>query len=303
MELVLAVLGTTLFCFAFVPLVFVLTSDWKWSEFDAHGKANLWRSLRATGALFGAIALVIATVAALVTQSSLWTCVIATVIVSALCAWSLASASPIKKTQELARRLDDPALRDAAKDELLALSEGWTGADRYADSLRVGVAVTLANAGFTAEAHKIVLVMNQAHFDGHELELYLLTRLECEVHAGQLEHAEATLASVPTMPAESAHDRARKVVEAALRVRQGRMEDAFALLESWEGEGPIERSRRVGLAHAYAASGATAKLESTLDWLQREHPAIGLQRVVRPEGPASAVAWARLQGEAGPYRR
>lgn len=303
MELVLAVLATTLFCFAFAPLLFVLTADWKWSEFDDHGKSNLWRTLRSTGAVFAVVALVVSTIAALVTASALWTCVIGAAVVAALCGWSLASAGPVKKTQKLARQLDDPARREAARDALVAMSEQWTASDRFVDSLRIGVAVTLSNAGYTAEAHKVVLAMNEAHFEGHERELYLLTRLECEAHAGQLAQAEATLARVPSLPEGSAHDRARSVVEAALRVRQQRLEEARALLESWEGEGPIERSRRVGLAHLYAASGEGAKLEATLDWLQREHPALGLEHVLRPEGPASAMAWARMKGGEGPYRR
>lgn len=303
MELVLAVLATTLFGFVFAPSIFVLTADWKWSEFDDHGKSNLWRTLRSTGAIFAAVALVVSTIAAIATGRALWTCVIGASVVSALCLWSLASAGPVKQTQKLAKQLDDPARREAARDALVAMSEQWTGADRFADSLRIGVAVTLSNAGYAAEAHKVVRAMNEAHFDGHERELFLLTRLECEVHAAQLEAAEATLSSVPSLPEGSAHDRARAVIEAALRVRQGRLDAARALLDSWEGEGPIERSRRVGLAHLYAASGESARLEATLDWLQREHPALGLERVVRPEGPASAAAWARMKGEAGPYRR
>ena len=85
-------------------------------------------------------------------------------------------------------------------------------------------------------------------------------------------------------------------------VAERRVEEALALLGEASADCEIERGRQIARAHAFAAIDDVGQADAALGWVHDNFGADGLGRALEPEGPASALARARLEGPRGPYR-
>jgi hypothetical protein len=303
MDVVFAVLVAVALAFVGTPLAFQVTSTFKWSELDDAQRKKIRRSMLSAGTLFGLLALVHAGILAAVSQSALVTVLGSSLITAALCAWSIKSASPLKRVALLSKQLDDPARRAEARLALLELGTKLPVGDAVNDAIRVSVGVSLSNGRCHPEAGAVIAPLDDSKFEAHERELLMLTQLSVLVYAGELRRARDVLARLPPIAEGTTHDDARRFSEAMLLVKESLPDAALALLTSPSQEPVIERNRHVVLAHIHAAREDEAQLERALSWLESQHGKRSLERVIEPEGPATARAWARLEGGDGPYRR
>ncbi len=303
MDVVFAVLVAVAVAFVGTPLAFQATSTFKWSELDGAQRKKIVRSMLSAGTLFGVVALVHAGVLAAVTQSPIITVVGSSLITAALCGWSIKSASPLKRVAALSKQLDEPARRAEARLALLELGTKLPLGDAVNDAIRVSVGVALSNGRCHPEAGAVVAPLDDSKFEAHERELLMLTQLSVLVYAGELSRARALLARLPPIAEGTTHDYARRFSEAMLLVKESMADAALPLLSTPSQEPVIERNRHVVLAHIHAAREDEAQLERALSWLEAQHGKSSLERVIEPEGPATARAWARLAGAEGPYRR
>jgi hypothetical protein len=303
MDVVFAVLVAVAVAFVGTPLAFQATSTFKWSELDGAQRKKIVRSMLSAGTLFGVVALVHAGVLAAVTQSPIITVVGSSLITAALCGWSIKSASPLKRVAALSKQLDEPARRAEARLALLELGTKLPLGDAVNDAIRVSVGVALSNGRCHPEAGAVVAPLDDSKFEAHERELLMLTQLSVLVYAGELSRARDLLARLPPIAEGTTHDYARRFSEAMLLVKESMADAALPLLATPSQEPVIERNRHVVLAHIHAAREDEAQLERALSWLEAQHGKSSLERVIEPEGPATARAWARLAGAEGPYRR
>lgn len=302
MQLVLAIVIVVFASAIGAPLVFFLTSPAKWSTMDPHQRKQVLRSMRSGALAFGVAAFLYTGIIAAVSQSPVITVALSLVISAALVGWALSAVTPLKRIEKLGKQLEDPAQREPAKQALLGVADSLKLGDATADMMRVSVAVVLANARCIAEARSVLESVKEEQFDGHERELYMLTMLECLVHANALAEARALIARLPPLGEGSAHDFARRHMEARLLIKEQRPDEALAVIATPASDPVVERNRRIVLAHVCAAREDEAGLEAAFQWLEEHHGKAVFQRVIDPEGPASARALARLGGGAAPYR-
>jgi len=178
MQLVLAIVIAVGAAAIGAPLVFFLTSSAKWSTMEQHQRRQVLVSMRGGAIAFGVAAFLYTGIIAAISQSPAITVALSLVISTALVGWALSGAMPLKRIEKLGKQLEDPALRERAKQALLGEADSLKLGDPTADMMRVSVAVILANARCIAEARSVLEQVKEEQFDGHERELYMLTMLE-----------------------------------------------------------------------------------------------------------------------------
>lgn len=252
------------------------------------------------GAVFGAAAAAVGTLAALVSENAWIASVSAILVAAALAWWSLRAAAPLRHVHRLGSMLDHAESR--AREALLAIA-AEAPRDAVGQSIVVSVATVLSNGRCHGDARRLLEGLPTEGLSAHERELRDLALLAAMVHTRDLAAARASLANVSRIAPGSLHALAARRIEALLLVHEGRVDDALGLVADEVADPDGERSRRVVLAHVYAAKADERAVAAQLTWLEQHHGRAALERVVEPEGPASAAAWSRLEGGTAPYRR
>lgn len=290
-------LGVSLVFFG-VPALFVASASWRLSDLRPHERRRLIRSSLSASALFATVGAIAGALAAALTTNAIATFVVTVSLPGALAVWSLRAAAPLATIRRLGAQLEHPAQRAIARSQLRALADELPR-DLAGDKMRVAAATVLSNAGFENDALALIDKIDDGAFATHTRELRRMLLFSAQVSTRQLDAARATLATLPDFAEDDPHAAAKRVITARLLVVEGRPSEAVALIREPCARIESERGRRVALAHAYAAMGELRSLEETLDWLAGQPR--GLERVIEPEGPATAAAMARMQR--GPYGR
>lgn len=284
-----------------VPIAFLLDVQWKVVGSDADARRRMFKVAAVVGAISGGIALVAAAILGALTGNPYVAGGGGIVLAGALFLGLRAMAAQVRRVHGLALRLEDPKQREAARAEVLREVEAAQGGSTF-PSIAIAAATVLANARLHEDALAVVERVERGKISGHELELWSLCRLSARLELRDLAGAQAALADVPEIKPGDTHHDVLRICRANLRTLEGDPAEALALLEAPATEPSTERSRQVALAHALAARGEHSRLHTLLREIHRRHGDAGLDRIVRPPGPASDEARTLLE-ERGPYGR
>lgn len=123
-------------------------------------------------------------------------------------------------------------------------------------------------------------------------------RATAELAVGDLEGATESLSSVER-PAEEAVERWLRAAEALLHAVQGGADQALKIANEESGaDAALGASYEIVRAHALASKGDDEGAKAALRKVEGVAGATGLQRAVRPVGPATDIARAMLRAEA-----
>jgi len=192
----------------------------------------------------------------------------------------------------LCQRLREEDARDTALVALRKLLERARRTDPSAHVRLVLMATgPMAQVGLWSEARDGLRSLNDDSLSEAQAVLRNQALATCELQFDDVEAAQRAIAKV-RRPTEPSIEVWLVAMEALLMAVGGETENALAHLGGQEttGNASLEASHRLVHAHVYAARGDEVAAERELRAIDRDAGRTGLQRAIRPRGPASTLA-------------
>ena len=192
----------------------------------------------------------------------------------------------------LCQRLQEDDAKDAAMQSLGRLFDRARRSDPQRHIALVLMATgPLTQAGLWGEARDELSDLDDARLTEPQSVLRNQALATCELHFDDADAAQRAIDRI-TRPTEPSIEVWLVAMEALLMAVRGETERALMHLGAQDtADNPsLRASHRLVQAHIYAARGDEEAAVKELTTLSREAGRAGLQRVVRPHGPASALA-------------
>ena len=192
----------------------------------------------------------------------------------------------------LCQRLQEDDAKDAALQSLGRLFDRARRSDPQRHIALVLMATgPLTQAGLWGEARDELSDLDDARLTEPQSVLRNQALATCELHFDDADAAQRAIDRI-TRPTEPSIEVWLVAMEALLMAVRGETERALTHLGAHDtADNPsLRASHRLVHAHIYAARGDEEAAVEELTTLSREAGRAGLQRVVRPHGPASTLA-------------
>lgn len=192
----------------------------------------------------------------------------------------------------LCQRLGEEDVRQTAMQRLRRLLDRarQKNADRYT-ALALMAIGPLTQAGMWAEARSLLRELEGETLTEMQSVLRNQALATCELQFDELDAAQRAIDRIPR-PTEDSLEVWLVAMEALLMALRGEAERALAHLGSRDvSDNPsLKASHRLVRAHILASRGDEQAALAELEALQQEAGRAGLERVIRPLGPASPLA-------------
>ena len=211
------------------------------------------------------------------------------------CVLVLASARKLRDVRGLSvlcQRIDEPEVRETSLAALQQLLDRvkTQGSDRYASFVLMAT-TALTKADLWDDARSRLQDAAAQTLKPQQQALVNQALATCALHFDDLREAEGAIGRI-SRPSESPVEIWLVAIEALLAALRGQADDALAMIESQDTEAnpSLRASHRIVRAHALAAKSDPSAAMQELRILKDEAGEVGLERVLRPSGPASPLA-------------
>lgn len=198
----------------------------------------------------------------------------------------------IRGLSVLCQRLDEPDVQARAAQQLRRLLDRTRAGrrDRYRSLVLMAIG-PLTHAGLWEEARARLRDLSEDQLSPQQAVLRDQALATCELHFDDVDAADAAIRRVPR-PADGPIEVWLVAMEALLLAVRGDAEGALQRLgtQDTDDNPSLRASHRIVHAHVLAARKDEGGARRELEFLLEEAGRSGLDRVVRPRGPASDMA-------------